>query len=147
MKGAKAISGVMIIITILWCSYAASEKFYFAQVEENMQERTERLEALKRSNDENERLKENSEELELNLKLAESEYDSLKRLIPDEAELPRVFDWIAKRALERNLKLEHFSQSSLVNPNAQQQATIVEVSLQVEALGYYDAVERFLEDF
>jgi Tfp pilus assembly protein PilO len=136
-------SSVIIIAAILWGANEISRYFYFAPLEEQTSKRREKLEEIKRVNDENEQIRANAGQLELALKDAEHRYDALKSLLPTEAELPRVLDWIANRALERNLKLEHFSQGAQAN----EKGSINEIPLQVEVLGYYDGVERFLEDF
>jgi Tfp pilus assembly protein PilO len=139
----RIISSLILMVAIFWGSHEVSQRYYFAPLEEEFSKRSQKFEELRRSNDENEKVKENAEQLEQALKEAEHRYDSLKPLLPPEAELPRVFDWIARRALERNLKLEHFSQGA----RAGEKETISEIPLQVEVLGNYDGVSRFLEDF
>src|SRR5436190_14426039 len=116
----RIISSIFIAILILLGSHEAARRFYFAPLEEESAKRREKLVELKRSNDENEQIKENAEQLQIALKDAEHRYDSLKPLLPSEAELPRVLDWIANRALERNLKLEHFSQGAQIIEQGQQ---------------------------
>jgi Tfp pilus assembly protein PilO len=139
----KILPGIILSVLIVWGSFEASSRFYFTQQEASTETRRTKLEEMRRLNDENEKIKENAAQLEQALKAVEDRYGSLKQLVPVEAELPRVFDWVAKRALERNLKLEHFSQGS----EKVEQGTISEMRLQVEVLGNYDGVERFVEDF
>src|SRR5438552_13760623 len=139
----KIVPGIILGIVLLWSSYEASSRFYFTPLEIETAMKRAKLEEMKQTNDENEKIKENAGQLERALKEAENRYESLKQLLPVEAELPKVFDWISKRALERNLKLEHFSQGT----GKIDKGAISEIPLQVEVLGNYDGVERFVEDF
>jgi len=142
-RRAKILPGIIMAVVIVWGSYEALNRFYFTSLEIGLATSRAKLDEMRRANDENEKLRENAEQLERALKEAENRYQSLKKLLPVEAELPRVFEWIAKRALERNLKLEHFSQGS----GKVEQGAVNEIFLQVEVLGNYDGVERFVEDF
>lgn len=130
-------------LTLLIGTLELSEAFYLSSERTRLLLDRQEIERMRAENDEDEQLQQNSEELEKALEEAAQSYRALKPLLPEEAELPRVFDWIATRAVERGLKLEHFSQGSrLVD-----RGIIREIPMQVEVLGYYDAVERFLEDF
>jgi Tfp pilus assembly protein PilO len=142
-KGMQIFSSILLAVVILMGSHEISQRYYFVPLEAEAATRRTKLEALKRDNDESEQIKVNQEQMELAFRDAERQYDSLKTLLPQEAELPRVFDWIATRALERGLKLEHFSQNS----KREESGTIIEIPLQVEVLGNYDGIERFIEDF
>lgn len=129
---------ILFIATLELCETA-----YLSSERTRLLLESQEIERMRAENDENEHLQQNAQKLEKALEEAARSYRALKPLLPEEAELPRVFDWIATRAVERGLKLEHFSQGS----RQVDRGAIKEIPIQVEVLGYYDAVDRFLEDF
>ena len=120
-----------------------SNFYYFNEKAKEVLNLRESVQKLKESNDEDELIKTNANQLEIKLLEAEQSYSSLKPLIPNESELPKIMDWIESRAKERNLKLEHFSRGQYTS----QVTKLTEIPIQVEVLGYFDAVSRFLQDF
>jgi Tfp pilus assembly protein PilO len=137
------IFGIIIAIIVIWGSYEISNRSYFDPLEMEMLGQQQKLDELKKSNDENEKIKANAVQLESSLTDVENRYASLKPLVPPEAELPKILDWIASKAYERGLKLEHFSQGTQVK----QIGSMSEIPIQVEVLGNYDGVSRFVGDF
>ncbi|MEW6732426.1 MAG: type 4a pilus biogenesis protein PilO [Acidobacteriota bacterium] len=131
---------VVAIISVIW--YASNQLYFNAQAGEVTQLNA-RIAQLKIENDENERLKQNLEQLEQNLANAEQTYQKFKVFIPTEAALSDVLDWIADQAKARNLKLEYFRQIN----RTKRDESLTEVAIQVQVLGYYDAVIRFIGDF
>lgn len=139
----RILLSIITSLIILIGTLELGEVFYFSSERTRLFLERQEVERMSAENDEDEHLQQNSEELEKALEEAAKSYRALKLLLPEEAELPRIFDWIATRAVERGLKLEHFSQGS----RQIDRESIREIPIQVEVLGYYDAVERFLEDF
>ncbi|MBL8150302.1 MAG: type 4a pilus biogenesis protein PilO [Blastocatellia bacterium] len=134
---------IIAAIVIFWGINTLAQNFYLDDLRQQIVIKQEELDKIKKTNDENEEIKRNAAALEQSLREAENRFEAIKPLLPPEAELPRIFDWITTRTIERNLKLEHFSQGTKVNDLG----TVKEVPIQVEVLGYYDGVERLIEDF
>lgn len=142
-RTSEIIAGIITAILIVWGSSEISKQVYFDGKDEEVLARREKLNEIKFKNDENELLRTNAAQLENALAEAEKSYSSLKPLVPPEAELPQILNWVALQARQRNLKLEHFSQGTQVK----QQGSMSEIPIQVEVYGYYDGVGRFIEDF
>ncbi|MEW6734155.1 MAG: type 4a pilus biogenesis protein PilO [Acidobacteriota bacterium] len=142
-KALRVISSILLALTLLWGCQEAADYYYFQSQYAEIAKVRERLAQLQYLNDENERIKANSEQLERAFAEAEERYRALRPLLPPEAELPKVLDWMANQATQRNLKLEHFSQGTQIK----QQGAMSEIPIQVEVLGYYDGVMRFIDDF
>lgn len=141
-KIVKTIVGILMAIGLFYASFAISNYFYFDEQQTDINTKNKLLEFLIAQNNQNEKLKANMEQLEQALLKAEDEAKSLKKLLPSEAEVPAVLNWVANRAYERGLKLEHFNQLDKKASN-----NLTEVSLNVEVSGNYDSAGRFLEDF
>lgn len=142
-QSSNILLAIIVAIGFIWVVYQISDVYYFTPQSEEMIKQREKIKTLKHSNDENEQIKANAQQLAKSLVDVEQQYRALKSLIPAEAELPKILDWLAGKAYERNLKLEHFSQGSKIT----QQGSMNEIPIQVEVLGYYDNVNRFLDDF
>jgi Tfp pilus assembly protein PilO len=140
---ARIIFTTLIAAAIVLVVNEAANYFYFSTRADLLTKQRDKITEMKSSNDENERIKANADQLEQAFVDAERRYNLLKPLLPPEAELPKVLDWVTERATLRDLKLEHFSQGTRI----QQQGAINEIPIQVEVLGYYDGVGRFLGDF
>lgn len=142
-RKANLLTAIIAAITLVLGTYYLTNTYYFSYQNEELLRLTIKANELKQANDENAQIKKNSEQTERALMDAEKKYSALKPLVPSEAELPQILDWLANKARGRNLKLEHFSQGT----QTKQAGTISEIPVQVEVLGYYDGVERFIEDF
>jgi Tfp pilus assembly protein PilO len=134
---------VLLGLLLISVTYYLSDSYYFSHQSEMLDRQQERLTKLQRQNIENEKLKANANQLETALIESEHRYQALQSLIPSAAELPQILDWVAARAYERNLKLEHFSQN-VAPPTS---ADLTPVPIQIEVWGYYDGVVRFIGDF
>ena len=142
-RKANFLTAVIAAIALVLGTYYVSNTYYFSQQNDELLRLAAKVNELKQANDENAQIKKNSEQTEIALVDAEKKYSSLKFLVPSEAELPQILNWLADKARGRNLKLEHFSQGT----QTKQTGVIGEIPVQVEVLGYYDGVERFIEDF
>ncbi len=137
------IAGIIVALSIIYLSYFLSDTYYFQPESEELLKKHAKLDELKASNDESEKIKANANQLELSLAAAEQQFSSLKSLIPTEAELATIQQAMANKAHDRALKFEFFSQGAKSNKIG----SINEVPLQVDVVGYYDNVGRYIEDF
>src|SRR4051812_31964 len=92
------IVGLIVAAIIIWGSYQISNEYYFNPQEQETLKMREQFDGLKRTNDESELIKANAEQLESSLTDAERKFSALKSLVPTEAELPKILDWIANKA-------------------------------------------------
>jgi Tfp pilus assembly protein PilO len=138
----KVAAAILSALMVWGASYLADEYYFNGRNKEVLEARS-KLTALKTSNDENERIKQNYDKLEQSLSDAEHTYNTLKFLIPSEAELPQILQGMETAAYNRNLKFDHFSQGTA----AKQTGALTELPLTVEVVGFYDDVRRYLDDF
>lgn len=143
-KGSGIIAGIIVALSIICVSYYLSDEYYFQPEAEELLKKHAKLDELKANNDENEKIKANANQLELSLASAEQQFSSLKSLVPtEEAELATIAKEIANKAHDRALNFVFFSQGT----KSTQIGSMNEVPLQVEVVGYYDNVSRYVEDF
>lgn len=133
----------LIVGAVTVASYFISNRYYFDAVEQEQIKQSAQIEQLRASNNELEQIKANSAQLEQSLFEAERKHKRLNSLIPYEAELPVILNWVASQAKLRGLRLEHFAQGTRTN----QQGNINEVTVTVEVLGNADGISRFAGDF
>ncbi|MCS6884672.1 MAG: type 4a pilus biogenesis protein PilO [Acidobacteriota bacterium] len=139
----RLIVSICISILVAFSIIELAEAVYLSSERGRLRLKKTEVDKKRAENDANESLQKNSAELEAALRRTKQIYQSLSPLIPQEAELPEILSWLAARAADRGLKLEYFSQSS----KSIDLGVVKEIQIQVEVLGYYDAVSRFVEDF
>jgi len=142
-KPSGVIAGIVLALFIIWGSYELSNMYYFLPAQEELVKQQLKLDELKSSNDENEKIKANADQLEKSLTEAEEQFKSLKSLVPTEAELPNIQIKLAEQAKARALDFKFFSQSSKTGKIG----SLNEVPVQVEISGDYDGIGRYIEDF
>lgn len=142
-KSTGVIAGIILALFIIWGSYEISNMYYFLPAQEELVKQQVKLDELKNSNDENEKIKANADQLEKSLTEAEEQFKSLKSLVPSEAELPNIQIKLSEQAKARALDFKFFSQSSKTSKIG----SLNEVPFQVEILGDYDGIGRYIEDF
>ncbi|MFY9223844.1 MAG: type 4a pilus biogenesis protein PilO [Blastocatellia bacterium] len=142
-KPSGVIAGIVLALFIIWGSYEISNMYYFLPAQEELVKQQLKLDELKSSNDENEKIKANADQLEKSLTEVEEQFKSLKSLVPLEAELPIIGQKLEEKATERALGFKFFSQSSKTSKIG----SLNEVPFQVDVSGDYDGIGRYIEDF
>ncbi len=142
-KASGVVAAIIAALIIVYGSYEVSNIYYFQPESEIQLKQQIKLDELKNNNNESERIKANASELEQSLAKAEQQFSSLTPLVPTEGELPEIQDRLAKKAYERALKFDFFTRSG----SPKQIGSMTEIPLQVDVVGYYDSIGRYIEEF
>lgn len=142
-KASGIIAGILAASIIVYGSYEISNMYYFQPEAAIQLKQQVKLDELKNSNNESERIKANASQLEQSLASAEKQFSTLTPLVPTQRELPQIQESLAKKAYERALKFDFFTSAGAPIPRG----SMLEIPLQIDVVGYYDSIGRYIEEF
>lgn len=135
---------LVIAVVIVVSSLVVTDNLLFDSMDVELNTRTTFRDGLRAHNTELLSIKANLTQLAEELKIANERYNTLKPLIPSEAELPTIFTWLGERAVARNIKLELFSRNNEAATISNK--PIVEIPVRVEVFGDFYALTRYADD-